>query len=302
MRNVSQRLGIAFPLLLAICLSSVAGPARQNSARFAWLSDTHIGSSTAEEDLRRAVADINHSRLADFVLVSGDVTEYGSWEQLRLAREILKGLRVPCYVIPGNHDTKWSESGATDFVRLWEADRFVFEAGGCRFIGIHQGPLMRMGDGHWAPQDVRWLRETLESMPNRRQPIIFVTHYPIDAGIANWYAVLDLLKQYNTQAVLCGHGHSNRKLDFEGIAGVMGRSNLRGKRPAGGFNYVEVAGGRMTFSEAAHGGSPQEPWHAIKLGPPGRGAGTPPPRPDYSVNERYPEVGATSAYIEGCAS
>jgi len=290
MRNVSQRLGIAFPLLLAICLSSVAGPARQNSARFAWLSDTHIGSSTAEEDLRRAVADINHSRLADFVLVSGDVTEYGSWEQLRLAREILKGLRVPCYVIPGNHDTKWSESGATDFVRLWEADRFVFEAGGCRFIGIHQGPLMRMGDGHWAPQDVRWLRETLESMPNRRQPIIFVTHYPIDAGIANWYAVLDLLKQYNTQAVLCGHGHSNRKLDFEGIAGVMGRSNLRGKRPAGGFNYVEVAGGRMTFSEAAHGGSPQEPWHAIKLGPPGRGAGTPPPRPDYSVNERYPEV------------
>ena len=70
---------------------------------------------------------------------------------------------------------------------------------------------MKMGDGHWAPQDVRWLGETLKKLP-KDQPIIFITHYPIDDGIANWYVVLDLLKQYNTQVVLCGHGHAQQYL------------------------------------------------------------------------------------------
>ena len=46
-------------------------------------------------------------------------------------------------------------------------DRFVFEHGGFRFIGMHQGPLMKMGDGYWAPQDVRWLEETLKKLPER---------------------------------------------------------------------------------------------------------------------------------------
>jgi predicted phosphodiesterase len=168
-----------------------------------------------------------------FVVLSGDVTEYGSREQFRLAKELLDGLRIPCHVLPGNHDTKWSESGATDFGRLWGEDRFVFEHGGYRFIGMHQGPLMKMGDGHWAPQDVRWLEQTLKKLPDPNQPIIFITHYPVDDGIANWYVVLDLLKKYNTQVILCGHGHANRDLVFEGVPGVMGRSNLRVRAPGG---------------------------------------------------------------------
>lgn len=288
MHILKERLASIVSLWLGV-FCCLAGQTPGSGVRFAWLSDTHIGSATAAEDLRRAVSDINADGKAAFVVVSGDVTEYGSWEQLRLAREILTELRVPCHVIPGNHDTKWSESGATDFGRLWKADRFVFEAGGYRFIGMHQGPLMRMGDGHWAPQDVRWLREALATMPDKQQPIIFLTHYPIDSGIANWYVVLDLLKQYNTQAVLCGHGHSNRKLDFEGIPGVMGRSNLRAKRPAGGFNYVQIGNGQITFSEASHGGQTESAWHSFELRPL-RHSEARDPRPDYSVNAQYPGV------------
>src|SRR2546423_1994349 len=91
-----------------------------NSFRFAWLSDTHVGSPTGEEDLRLAVRDINSMTGLSFVVLSGDVTEYGSLEQLRLAREILDGIKIPCHVIAGNHDTQWSESGATDFPRSWK--------------------------------------------------------------------------------------------------------------------------------------------------------------------------------------
>ena len=96
--------------------------------RFVWLSDTHVGSTTGEQDLRAAVRDINSLTGMSFVVHSGDVTEYGSREQLRLAKEILDGIKIPTHILPGNHDTKWSESGATDFPAHLEAGPVRFRA------------------------------------------------------------------------------------------------------------------------------------------------------------------------------
>jgi outer membrane protein assembly factor BamB len=257
---------------------------------FAFLSDTHVGSSTGEEDLRATVQDINSMTGLSFVVISGDITEYGSREQLTTAKAILHGLHIPCHVIPGNHDTKWSESGATDFPRLWKDERFLFKYGGLVFIGMHQGPIMKMGDGYWSPQDVRWLENTLKKV-GREQPVTFVTHYPIDDGIANWYEVLDLLKRYNVQAVLCGHGHANHHLNFEGLPGIMGRSNLRARANVGGFNLVDVADGRMSFSERVTGRETKAPWRSVALERHGFASETNRyPRPDFSMNERYPAV------------
>ena len=285
---------------LLLCLSPLFVLAETGPFRFAWLSDTHVGSGTGEQDLRTAVRDINSLTGLSFVVLSGDVTEYGSREQLRLAKDLLDGLKIPCHVIPGNHDTKWSESGATDFPRLWKEDRFVFEHGGYRFIGMHQGPLMKMGDGHWAPQDVRWLAETLKKLPDQNQPIIFVTHYPVDDGIANWFVVLDLLKKYNTQVILCGHGHANHDYLFEGVPGVMGRSNLRVRAPVGGFNLVEVKDGIMTVSERATGQETKRRWLTVVLKKHDYAADTNRyPRPDFSVNSRYPKVRALWTHDTG---
>jgi outer membrane protein assembly factor BamB/predicted phosphodiesterase len=280
--------------LVALCvLLPFLVSAQTNSFRFAWLSDTHVGSTTGEEDLRATVRDVNSLSNLSFVVISGDVTEYGSREQLRLAKEILDGLKIPCHVIPGNHDTKWSESGATDFPRIWKEDRFVFEHGGMCFIGIHEGPLMKMGDGHWSPQDVRWLDKTLKALRDPRQPVVFITHYPIDDGIANWYAVLDLLKKFNTQVCLCGHIHRNSKASFEGVPGVMGRSNLRGNAPAGGYTIVEIKDGQqMTFAERTPGApNTPAPWHSISLEQHDYSADAKKyPRPDFTVNSRFPGV------------
>src|SRR5262249_4687278 len=141
----AQRFALA--LIIFVCSGfaslSLSG-SESGTFQFAWLSDTHVGSPTGEEDLRAAVRDLNSIPGLSFVIISGDVTEFGSREQLRLAKEILSGIKIPCHVVPGNHDTKWSESGATDFSRLWGDDRFVFEFGGFRFVAMHEGPLMKM--------------------------------------------------------------------------------------------------------------------------------------------------------------
>ncbi len=278
-------------LLAALALWSPPTLAESPSFRFAWLSDTHVGSATAAEDLRASVRDINAMSNLSFVIVSGDVTEFGSREQLRQAKQILSELKVPCHVLPGNHDCRWSESGATDFTRLFGAERLEFEYGGYLFLGIHQGPLMQMADGHWSPQDVHWLQTTLANLRDQQQPIIFVTHYPLNDKIANWFVVLDLLKRYNTQVVLCGHEHANKKYVFEGVPGVLGRSNLRARRPVGGFNVVEVRGGNMTFTEHNPGGLAQPAWHTVALEQHDYAADTNQyPRPDFSVNARFPRV------------
>ena len=297
--------------VLLVLFAAVVPAGSRGPLRFAWLTDTHVGSDRGADDLRAVVADINATKGLSFVLVTGDVTEMGSFEELRQAKSILGGLRPPYHIIPGNHDTKWSESGATDFPRLWGSDRFVFSSGGFRFIGLAQGPVMRMGDGHWAPQDVRWLDKLLAEKDAKDKPTVFVTHYPLDENIANWYVVLDKLKTVPAAAVLVGHGHSNRAMDFEGVPGVMSRSILGTKDVAPGYTVVEIGAKAMTFSERT-GSKTLPPWHTIELdqsrvpmaaggretsGEEGQ-AGSP-PRPDFSLNGLYPDVRVRWRYDTG---
>ena len=85
-------------LLLFILLFSVQSTFAQTKPfRFAFLSDTHIGSpnGAAEEDLRRTVADINAQDSIDFVVITGDITELGTNAELRLAKQILDSLEFP---------------------------------------------------------------------------------------------------------------------------------------------------------------------------------------------------------------
>jgi outer membrane protein assembly factor BamB/predicted phosphodiesterase len=309
--RINSQVKFAAAILILVIIATAVPACSHGPFRFAWLSDTHVGSDRGADDLRAAVADINATKGLSFVFVTGDITEMGSFEELRLAKSILDGLRLPYHIIPGNHDTKWSESGATDFPRLWGSDRFVFSSGGFRFIGMHQGPVMKMGDGHWAPQDVRWLAGLLAEKGAKTKRTVFVTHYPLDESIANWYVVLDKLMTIPTAAVLVGHGHRNRVLDFEGIPGVMSRSILGTKDVAPGHTVVEIGAKAMMFSERT-GGKTLPPWHTIELdksrAPMAAGAqetgaeegkAGSPPRPDFSVNGLYPNVRVRWQYDAG---
>jgi predicted MPP superfamily phosphohydrolase len=301
--------------ILIFFITSIAFAGEQ-SIRFVWLSDLHISSPTGAIDLREAVRDVNSLDRIDFVILSGDIAEMGSNRGLELAKTILDSLTRPYYIIPGNHDTKWSESGCTKFSELWGSDKFNFEFEGYRFIGIHQGPLMRMGDGHFSPEDLRWLDSELKNLPDKNQPLIFITHYPTDASVDNWYEFLDRLKKYNTKVILCGHGHRNKIYNFEGVPGVMGRSTLRRNQPHGGYNIVEIKNDSMFFCDRNIGEIVNQPdhtdsinkndinhdkydaacalrhvWHKISLEQ--RNVTTDSTtydRPDFSINQQYPEV------------
>lgn len=223
------------------------GLSQSQPFRFALVTDTHVGGSTGLADLERTVLDLNQSENIDFAIFSGDITEFGSDDELAAAHEALSRLKLPWHVIPGNHDSNWSESGGNSFLTVFGGDTFAFEHKGVLFMGTASGPNMRMAPGQIPRENLVWMDETLSRHAAARRPIVFVNHYPLDEGLNNWFEAIDRLKGYNIQLALCGHGHQNRLFDFEGIPGVMCRSNLRAADSVGAYQIVTYDGVNATF-------------------------------------------------------
>src|ERR1700744_1680950 len=113
----------------------------QRFFQFAHVSDTHIGGApTAMEDLRSTVRDINANPDLKFVVITGDITEFGADTELREAKTILDSLNKPWYIIPGNHDANWSESGANTFRTVFGSETTRVQYGGLLFAGTALRP------------------------------------------------------------------------------------------------------------------------------------------------------------------
>ncbi|RZL50269.1 MAG: metallophosphoesterase [Pedobacter sp.] len=257
--------------------------------KYAFVSDTHIGSANADEDLRRTVADINNQPELVFTIITGDITEMGTNEELKLAKEILSGLKNPYYIIPGNHDTGWSESGGVSFIKEFGYDKFTFDYKGYRFIGCASGPYVRMSDGHIPRDATVWLGEILKKTP-KEMPIIFANHYPLDNSLDNWYEATDQLKTKNIQYAICGHGHNNHQYNFEGIPATMGRSNLRAKDSIGGYNVVNMTKDTVYFSLKKPMQNLLPSWRKIPLKTFVHQTLKAYERPNYNINKKYSDV------------
>lgn len=242
---------ISILILIVISLFSLTVSLWGQDFRFALVTDLHVTKdSLAYNDLKRTVEQINSTLNISFVLVTGDITEEGDRASLYKAKSLLDKLNVKYYIISGNHETKWSESGSTDFGHIFGSERFKFQYNGYTFLGFATGPIIRMMDGHVAPQDITWLEQELSSaQPDT--PFIIATHYPLqDGDVDNWYEVTDVARKYNVKAVLGGHYHSNKLLFYDGIPGIVNRSNLRDKADKlGGYSIYDITGDSIIVYE-----------------------------------------------------
>ena len=259
---------------------------------FALLTDTHISTSNPRpmEDLQRSIADINQNPAIEFVVVTGDLTESGDRASIQAIKDELEKLNVPFYAASGNHETTWSESGVMDFSRVFGDSRFAFSHNGMYFIGFNSGPVIRMADGHVAPQDITWLKHNLDSVSKAGDAPIFVfTHYPLRNGdVDNWYEVTDVLRQHNVQCIMGGHYHRNLIFDCDGIADVLNRSNLRDEDGVNGYSIISVTDS-IRFNEKRIGEVAQQ-WLSLPFGKKVYGPSAEELRPNFAVNAEYPNV------------
>ena len=105
--------------VLCVALLWIATPVSQavgwgfNDVSFAVISDSHLAvgakdglvmAGSSVRILEMVVTDLNRMRDLDFVLVTGDLLNNGEVWAAEKAREILDTLRVPYFVVLGNHD------------------------------------------------------------------------------------------------------------------------------------------------------------------------------------------------------
>mgnify|MGYP000766374668 FL=1 len=143
MRNLFVTLLMSVAALSGVARASAFSD-RDSVLRFAFVTDTHLATHTsAIEDLSACLRDINKSDSLDFVLFGGDITDFGTDEEIGIAKSMMDTLRVPYFVVQGNHDANWSESGCNTFLKVFGYEHFSFAKKGWRFIGCNSGPDMR---------------------------------------------------------------------------------------------------------------------------------------------------------------
>lgn len=229
------------------------------------MTDLHYSEgSTSVDDLGRCIADINKRGGLDFVLVGGDLTDFGSDEELRGVKSMLDALEPRYYVVAGNHDAKWSESGCNTFLKVFGYEQFDFECKGWRFTGCSSGPDMRMAPALVSREDMEWLKALT---PGRKT--IFINHYPQDSTVLNYFDVTRELKRIGTQMVISGHFHSNLTRNYDGLPGVICSATLS-QNGRSAYHIFTIAGDEVSVSEVSLAdGSVEDcpPWYREKIGP-----------------------------------
>ena len=192
----------------------------------AQLSDLHVRPKgqlyrdviDSNETLRQAIAHLQNLDLPpDLVLFTGDLVDEGLPEDYTMLREILAGLAIPYFVMPGNHDHR-------ENLRAAFADQTYLPKSGALHYVIEHFPVRvlaldcsvnRRHHGDIESDGLRWLETTLEAQPSK-PTLIALHHPPMVSGIAylDEYRYLDsarleavISKFSNVEAVICGHVH-----------------------------------------------------------------------------------------------
>jgi 3',5'-cyclic AMP phosphodiesterase CpdA len=149
--------------------------------------------------LKNAVAHINSlSPQPDWVIVTGDLGDFGTPEEYGVLVPELKKLKAPIKVVPGNHDHRDHLRVAFDGLASFDHSEFchfsqIFE--GYHLLGLDTSVLGKPY-GQLAPESLLWLSEQL--LAHTELPtLIFLHHPPMEVGIDH----MDVQKLLNDEAL-----------------------------------------------------------------------------------------------------
>ncbi len=229
-----------------------------NATRIIIFADLHVlPGNDCEKNLRIAVDEVNNSD-ADMVIINGDLTNEGSDKELSNVKSILDLINKPQFVLPGNHETTWSQSATKTIFDLWGNDRFVTEFDNLVIVGIACGPYMKMGDGHIKQEDLHWLDKTLAERCTSGKRVISFNHYPLQKDLDNYDDYINVLRKYPVIAHVNGHYHKFHKYvseNFGNINCMMVRS-LDFKNGNYGYTIMDISNDSITFHNKQLGKAP----------------------------------------------
>ena len=211
----------------------------------AQLSDPHIvapgrfprtpagfGPVDTADFLAHAVAAINRlDPLPDITVITGDLVDRGEPAEYDHLRSLLAPLRMPVFVIPGNHDAREPLRAA------FGGDGYLSTAGFIQYA-VEDYPLRLVAldtlvpdhhHGELCGDRLAWLNATLAAAPER--PTLVMMHHPpfrtgIDYmdrfGLGDAAALAAIVARHpQVERILCGHLHRAIDRRFAGtVAGT----------------------------------------------------------------------------------
>jgi len=192
------------------------------------ITDTHIlppgeilyGSTDTALHLKQTVREINRMRpVPDAVLITGDLVDKGDTAGYEHFIELIEPLKMPAYVIPGNHDEpqvmREAFAAGPYFPASDETYQYAVEDLPFRILALNSHcDSTELPD--FGPRRLSWLEHQL-SLSDK--PVLVALHHPpmttgielIDMGGSDWFqglkSVLNSHKQ--VKLVVCGHCHTD---------------------------------------------------------------------------------------------
>ncbi|MEO8135380.1 MAG: phosphodiesterase [Betaproteobacteria bacterium] len=178
--------------------------------------------------LRDAVAHLNRlDPRPDAVLITGDLADRGEPVAYQHLREILAGLEIRWFVIPGNHDRMAEfRSAFADQPYLPTEGEFIqyaIDDYPLRIVAAHSVQPGRT-DGMLREEHLAWLDRTLAEKP-QAPTVVMMHHPPFATGLAHFDAVgmadvagLErvITRHPQVERILAGHVHRTMQIRFGG--------------------------------------------------------------------------------------
>ena len=209
---------------------------------FIQLCDTQLGMGGYEHDIatfKQAVKQINGLN-SDFVVICGDLVNDASDSTYVDFKQIMKGLKIPCYVAAGNHDVGNVPNDSTlQFYReTIGEDYYKFEHKDNSFVVINT-QLLKVDVEKESDKHNNWFKETMVSHKEKGQPVFVIGHYPLytvspdeeehyfNIPKVKRKDMLKLFKENNVVAYLSGHTHRSTINNYENIQLVSGETTSK---------------------------------------------------------------------------
>jgi 3',5'-cyclic AMP phosphodiesterase CpdA len=154
------------------------------------------------------------SKLPDFLLHTGDITQNSKPAEFDTAAELVKGFRNDAFYVPGEHD--FIDDGEQFRARFGKGTAgngwYSFNHKGVHFVGLNNCVQVD-AMGNIGADQLAWLKSDLAGLSNSA-PVVVFAHIPLWMVYEKWgwgthdgAEALALLRRFGSVTVLNGHIH-----------------------------------------------------------------------------------------------
>src|ERR1051325_9059203 len=115
-----------------------AGDPETKPFAFLVVNDLHSLNKKCEPWFEKVTKQMaGHDEKPAFLAIAGDLSDEGKPEQTAAVKEIFAGLKVPIYVVPGNHDYTAKEQSRKAYDGLFPGRlNYTFDHAGWQFVAL----------------------------------------------------------------------------------------------------------------------------------------------------------------------